>query len=59
MNKESLVALRDGLQSKFDEQTTIETNAANEKLRLQGEFRLLNSLIDELETKAKAKKVSK
>lgn len=59
MNKESLVALRDGLQAKFDEQTTIETNATNEKLRLQGEYRLLNNLIDELENKAKAKKASK
>jgi len=59
MNKDSLIALRDDLQDKFDAQTTIETNAANEKLRLQGEYRLLNSLIDELETKANAKKASK
>jgi len=59
MNIESLTALKDGLQVKFDEQTTIKAEAENEQLRLQGEHRLLVQLIQEFETKAAAKKASK
>lgn len=49
MDKASLVAKRDALQPRFDQVTTQKTESEQEQYRLQGEFRLLNQLIEELE----------
>lgn len=51
MNKESLVAKRDVIKDAFDKQVQIEAEAKSEQLRLQGENRLINELIEKIEEK--------
>lgn len=51
-----LVAERDKLQELFDIETKKETEAANEKLRLQGKHQLLTQLIDQLDKPKKEDK---
>ena len=51
MTKESLIAERDALQPLFDAETQKIKDAEAEQFRLQGEYRRLNKLIEELETK--------
>lgn len=51
MNKDGLEGIVADLQVRFDEQTKIKAEAENEQLRLQGEYRLTQRLIDTLESK--------
>ncbi len=46
MDKSTLIAKRDAIQRDFDKQTKMRAQAESEQLRLQGEFRLVNELID-------------
>lgn len=48
MEDKALIAKREAIRSAFDEQTKIISDAQSEQLRLQGEFRLVNELIDSL-----------
>lgn len=49
MDKKSLVARRSEVERLFDKQNTTKAATEQELYRLQGEFRLLTELIDELE----------
>lgn len=49
MDKESLVKRRDDVEAKFEQQTTTREDTSQELLRLQGEYRLLTELINNLE----------
>jgi hypothetical protein len=51
-----LIARRGELQQLFDTQTQIENQARDEKLRLQGEARVLDSLIKQNDTSKKEEK---
>ncbi len=60
MKLETLLSLRDEMQGRFDEQTRIKTEAEQEQLKLQGEYRLIERLIDTFDPKTdKPKKEGK
>lgn len=60
MTIETLISQRDALQALFDEQSKIKQEAENEQLRLQGQYKLLNQLIEQEQIKSeKAKKDKK
>lgn len=59
MDEQTLVTKRESIKSAFDEQTKIETEAKSEQLRLQGEYRLINELIDQLQQVSKDRKSKK
>ena len=48
MKDKDLIAKRDAISAAFDEQTKIKSDAEAEQVRLQGEYRLINELIDSL-----------
>ncbi len=51
MKEKELVSKRDAIKIAFDNQVKIESDAKSEQLRLQGEYRLINELIDSLPKK--------
>ena len=51
MDKKTLTAKRDAIKDSFDQQTKIRNDAEAEQVRLQGEYRLVEELLSNLEEK--------
>lgn len=49
MNRETLLVKRESIKDAFDKQVQLEAEAKSEQLRLQGENRLINELIEGME----------
>lgn len=50
MDRDTLLEKRDKIAKAFEEQNQIKLEAESEQLRLQGEYRTLSRLIDDLQT---------
>lgn len=49
MDRETLLMKRESIKDAFDKQVRLEAEAKSEQLRLQGENRLINELIEGME----------